>query len=628
MVGTGRALAAAARADATVVVTTTGVFTAPPDAGEPIRLDAFTEAVGNVDVVLGPDGRWAAVLLGHPASVRVYDLTRGTRTHTSTLADGQAARLAVTPDGTLVAQGPQNLLAWPDGPGTAPVVLVEGRPLGRAAVLADGTVVAPARDNPELLVGPPTAPLAAQPLVGVGDGRLVDAATSPSGSLVVSVARGADEFSRTDELAWVDTETWAVVRAVATGIRTEHSQWAAFDAGVAVAGDAATSVFASTGELIGEAPGGASAVYTAGSHLVTFAPDATVAFWDPAAPAAPVHTEPAPPLVGPVVAGTERVAAVGFYGHVGVWDPATGAATPTDARFATGELTSIAVSTDGWVTTGSSVGVAQVYDATLTPVGTVDEGRRRIDAVGFVPGTHDLVTALSARVGQFAFDDSVARWNGPELAEAFRIAGAGQDVPGCAFFYNRVRFSPDGTLLAHVRHTFEVELVDVATGMTVHTFPAHGAAVFDIAFDAAGHLVSTADDATVRVWNLADRALVAEYPAAPGGYTSLVPLGNGTLAVTGIVGNVSLVDTLTGAVVAELPTSAARTGRPAASPDGSLLAVPSLDGSVGVWSLADHALIATLTGPTGPVSELVFADAATLLGAGQDGTLHHWVLDA
>lgn len=624
--GTGRALAAAAGRDVVVIVTTTGVYAASPGQPDPVLLGSFTERVGNVDVAVSPDGTSAAVLLGHPASVRMYDLSGATPVAVAQLGDGQVATVAFAPNGALIAQGPNSLLAWPDGLATPPVVLSDGVALGRAAVLADARVVVPARGTDELFVGPLEGPLAPQVVAGVADGTLADAATSPSGGLVVSIARGTDEFSRTDDLAWIDPAGWTITATGETGIRTEALTWAAIAGGAAVAGESGTTVYSAAGTLVGTAPGGSIAVMATSTGFATIGVDGSIAFWSPADLAAPIASVAGPPLVGSARVDAERVAVVGFYGHVAVWDAATGASTYADDRFATGELTSLAVSDDGWVMTGSSLGTAAVYNGRLDRVGTIDEGPRRIDAVGFVPGSHDPVTALAARVGEFAFDDSVARWSGADLTETFRVAGEGQDVAGCAFFYNRVRFSPDGSLLAIVRHTFEVELVDVATGALVHTFPPHGAAVFDVAFDDAGHLITTADDTTVRVWNVSDFTSAAEYASAPGGYTSVTPLGGGAMAVTGVVGYVSVVDVLSGAARGELPTSATRAGRPASSPDGSMLAVPALDGSVGVWSVATSTLLTTLTGPAGPVSELVFADATTLLGASQDGSLHEWTL--
>ncbi len=61
------------------------------------------------------------------------------------------------------------------------------------------------------------------------------------------------------------------------------------------------------------------------------------------------------------------------------------------------------------------------------------------------------------------------------------------------------------------------------------------------------------------------------------------------------------------------------------SPDGSHLASASWDGSVGLWSLPDGALVAMMTGHGGVVNDVAFSsDGALLYSASADGTIRVW----
>lgn len=646
--GFGRAVAAASldTPRATVVATTSGVYVLGD--GDPRPLDAWTALTTPIDVAIAPDGKLAAVALASPAAVRWYDLTAEppVALATTDLGDDQLAAIEFAGNGVLVGQSGSAVLSWPGGPTHEPARLADSPAgLGRSALLPHNQVVVPLAGTDEALIGPVEGPLRSERAAWADGGTLADAQATPGGTLAFSVTDGSELFERDDTVVIVDAERWEAVGTVATGTALSATSWALSDTHVGVVGSDGAQAFRLDGSAaapLGDPPSAtaervpaATTAMLGTSHgFVTIAADDSIAFWDGARLDAPIASTSVPSGARSIERMGDTVGIVSQTGEIAVWNATTGAEVLAEHRFATGEFTAVAAVDGGPVAVGSTIGKAFLFDAALAPGGTVDEAGRRIDAVAFVPGTTDLVTALAARVGQFAFDDSVSRWSpsttaspaASPTAPTTLVAGQGQDVEGCAFFYNRLRFSPDGQQLAVIRHTFEVQLVDPATGAVAHTFEPHASTVLDVAFTDDGHLVTAADDALVRVWNTGDHSLAAEYQAMAGGYQSIVALADGAMAVTDIIGTVWVVDVLTGDVRAQLPDATFRGAHLAASPDRQMLAVPTPEGGVTLWSVADQQPLATLFGPNQPVSDVTFAGPSTVVAASTDGTVHRWTL--
>jgi len=640
--GLGRALAYASLGDplVTVVATTVGVYAvdAADPTSAPIALDRFDALATPVDVALTPDARLAAVALSSPPSVRWYDLTANppTQLATAELPDDPPVAITFSANGVLIGQTGSSILSWPGGPASEPSRFdQDGAALGRAALLPSNRVVVPVAGTAGVLIGPIEGPLRHETAPWADGGTLADAQATAGGTLAFSVIRNDDSVAGGGEIVVVDIERWDAIGRAPTDTVVPPNGWAVSDTHIGVVGADGPWAYRLDGSPVApltlpngrasDLSGHATTVLGTSVGFVTIEAGGSVAFWNGAYLSDP-HIAESPPGARSIERMGDTVGIVGNTGEFAVWNAMTGAAVLTEQRFAVGEFTGVAAVPGGRIAVGSTAGKAFLFDADLTPSGEIDEAGRQVDAVAFVPGTGDLVTARAARLGQFVFDDTITRWNVGDTAPTFQVGGEAEDVEGCAFFFNRLRFSADGSQVAAIRHTFEVQLIDLATGDVRHTFPPHLNTVLDVAFTDDGHLVTAAEDATVRVWNLNDYSLAAEYRAMAGGYQTVLPLGDGTMAISDIVGSMAIVEVMTGDVMSRMPDATYRTARLALSPDRTLIAVPTPDAGITLWSVDEAQPVTTLFGPNRPVSDVTFADPTTVVAASTDGTVHRWTL--
>ncbi|OQW58780.1 MAG: hypothetical protein A4S14_07075 [Proteobacteria bacterium SG_bin9] len=154
--------------------------------------------------------------------------------------------------------------------------------------------------------------------------------------------------------------------------------------------------------------------------------------------------------------------------------------------------------------------------------------------------------------------------------------------------------SPDGTRLLMSQE--KLELVDVASGQTIHTFSIPKKKVFRPVFLPGGReFISLVDDNSIAVWNLETRELVRKTAIRPPGKfdQKFSPRGN-FLALTAQydskVKTTIIVDTATGAAASAMPHNDSIF---AFSPDGTLFASAS-DKQLKLWSVATGKLLRSI----------------------------------
>jgi WD40 repeat protein/basic membrane lipoprotein Med (substrate-binding protein (PBP1-ABC) superfamily) len=378
----------------------------------------------------------------------------------------------------------------------------------------------------------------------------------------------------------------------------------------------------------------------------------------------------------------KQVAAIAGSNNAGIWDAATGRQLII-LQGHTDWVSGIAFSPDGKrVATASEDRTARVWDAT--------DGRELLVLRGHSAAVWDIAFSPDGKIIATAGEEGwVKLWEtdsgtlratilahrAPVNSVAFSpdgqwIATAGGDrtakiwnaatgsellvLRGHTDFVSRVDFSPDGTRLATSGGDGTARIWDTLTGQELLSLKGHTAPVTGVAFDpicpaqeqtlteSCGARLATASwDGTAKIWNISlnrelltlstrdapVRAFSADGRRLAAGYMDGAvrmwdisgPLGQ-ALGKNEAISEAP--DELLKGSAGEAPIHAITF-----SPDGTLLAAASEDGTTKVWGLKEGAELFTLQGHTASVETMAFSkDGTHLVTAGLDYTVKVWDL--
>lgn len=289
---------------------------------------------------------------------------------------------------------------------------------------------------------------------------------------------------------------------------------------------------------------------------------------------------------------------VGWDATVRIWGVAGGALASTPAPSP--------------LPTATPVAVAPAGRAPLTAK-TVEQWNQQ--ALLTTPGVTDLAYAADGRWLAVA-GDSVTLYDSTTMQVHQQIAVKTA----------RVRFSPDGKLLATVEGKV-VKLWAVADGAVRHQFDIHTDSVEDVAFSPDGTLLATAArDQEVRIFQVESEQLVRQLGHF-GQVRSLAFSPDGATLATGSTVGAVLWRVSDGARLRLLTIGLRAINRVAFSLNGQALAVALDNGAIKLWRQGGLGESVDLTRHNGPVLALAFSPDSTLLAsAGADGTVRLWQL--
>ncbi|BAN01779.1 WD40 repeat domain-containing protein [Ilumatobacter coccineus] len=298
--------------------------------------------------------------------------------------------------------------------------------------------------------------------------------------------------------------------------------------------------------------------------------------------------------------------------------------------FVAATVNDVAISRTGSIASASANGTVRVDDSAARTT-RLEHPEGNVDTVGFSDDGDRLVSGVGQRRSALAYDDTVVIWNVDRDERVASTVAEAEDVNGCSFFRNVVRFAPGGSFIVATSHDFTVTVLDAQTADTVHVLPPQASGILDLDIAADGSiLVTVADDGVLRVWDLESYELVASHRVPDGGARNVAVLPGADVAIVGdLLGRVQRIDLRTGEMSAPFEGEKLRTAEIAVSPDGKLIAAGTADSLVNIWSVADGRLVASANGHQGAVQTAAFGDdGQTLVTGSQDGTTIVWRLEA
>ncbi|KAG8687657.1 hypothetical protein FRC11_006832 [Ceratobasidium sp. 423] len=306
-------------------------------------------------------------------------------------------------------------------------------------------------------------------------------------------------------------------------------------------------------------------------------------------------------------------------GTIRTWNPLDGTVLVI-IRPLSGEIKSVATSTNGTIASGASDGTVCIWnpsDGSL--LFRLSGHSQTVWSVTFSPD--------GTRLASGSDDHTIRLWNphDGQLALGPLEAQMG-DI-------NTIAFSPDGTRMASGSTDRTVCVWDPHKGTVVlEPFIAHNDNVTSVTFSPDGkHLASSSFDRTIRVWDPVDGELAAgPFEGHIGPIYSISFSPDNTRIISGSPDStIRIWDPRKGALGdGALQSHSDAVSSVAFSPDGQHIASCSFDGTLMVWEVPDNLPVARgnpLRGHTDQVMSLAFSpDGARVVTGSADCTARVW----
>lgn len=265
---------------------------------------------------------------------------------------------------------------------------------------------------------------------------------------------------------------------------------------------------------------------------------------------------------------------------------------------------------------GASDGAVKIWDLTSGKILKSLEGHRRsVRDVCFSP-TGELLASASA-------DKTAKIWDVSTGKDILTLTGHRETVWSVAFNH-------DGGLIVTASKDGAAKIWDAKTGELKMTLPGYsGIAVNQAVFSPAGDTVVTvADDAMCRWYNVQTGAKQLQIGAGDFSYIALNPEGN-RLAAIMQARDLALLDTGSPAGQTEILGPQVAASHVLFSPAGGLLAVADTKGSIAISDVVSRKSISILTGSGQAYQTIAFShDSKRMAAVDQSGNTMVWTISS
>jgi WD40 repeat protein/DNA-binding XRE family transcriptional regulator len=313
-----------------------------------------------------------------------------------------------------------------------------------------------------------------------------------------------------------------------------------------------------------------------------------------------------------------RIATMGIYGDVRLWDAATG--EPIDNLIAAVDDfgNSMAYSPDGRTLAVSFRAYVQLFDAHSGALTGTITGEGLVSEIGYNLGVGQICFSPDGRRLALAnLDTTTQVWDLKAMQPVLSIAGG--DFANIA-----IACSPDGAFLANAGQEGIVRVWDAFDGMPVYQLDL-GGFIHSLSFSPDGaRLVAGSEDGRVRVWDMATGEVLVKLPRISGMY-DITFLADGAFVTAGQDGTAHVWDSLSGEELLTLAGPTSTIIGVAGSPRGGRIATSAYDGSLRIWDATPGRELATIQAHDEVIWNVAYSpDGRRIASAGADGFARVW----